>query len=56
MKNQQITEKFNKVFYEQILSVKKFSGLNANLHKDTNFDSSLISIGQLHTYNGQNEN
>ena len=55
LNNQQITEQFNKDFYEQILSAKKFSGLNANLHEDTNFDSSLISIGQLHVYNGLNK-
>ena len=55
LNNEQITEQFNKDFYEQILSAKKFSSLNAGLHEDTNFDSSLISIGQLHIYNGKNK-
>ena len=55
LNNQQITEQFNKEFYEQILSARKFTNINADLHDSTNFDSSLISVGQLHTYNGKNE-
>ena len=55
LNNEQITEQFNKNFYEQILSARKFSNLNAGLHNSINNDSSLISIGQLHTYNGYNK-
>ena len=55
LNNKQITEQFNKDFYEQILSAKKFSNLNADLHNDINFNSSLISVSQLHTYNGKNK-
>ena len=55
LNNEQITEQFNKNFYEQILSARKFSSLNAGLHDNLNFDSSIISIGQLHTYNGNNK-
>ena len=56
MNNEQITEQFNKDFYEQILSAQKFTNINADLHDSINFDSSLISVSQLHTYNGKNEN
>ena len=56
LNNQQITEQFNKDFYEQILSAKKFSNLNAVLHGEGNFNSELISVSQLHTYNGKNNN
>ena len=55
LNNEQITEKFNTEFYEQILSARRFSNINADLHESSNFDSSLISVGQLHTYNGKNE-
>jgi hypothetical protein len=56
LNNEQITEQFNTEFYEQILSARRFSNINADLHESSNFDSSLISVGQLHTYNGKNEN
>ena len=56
LNNEQITEQFNKDFYEQILSAQKFTNINADLHDSINFDSSLISVSQLHTYNGKNEN
>jgi len=55
LNNKQITEQFNKDFYEQILSAKNFSDINIDLHNDTNFDCSLISVSMLHTYNGQNK-
>ena len=55
LNNKQITQQFNNDFYEQILSAKKFSNINIDLHNDINFDSSLISVTQLYTYNGKNK-
>ena len=51
LNNKQITEKFNKDFYGQILSAKNFANLNVKLHDETCSDSSSISISQLHNYN-----
>ena len=56
LNNLQITEHFNRDFYEQILSAKKFSYLNAELHEEDNFNSSNISVSQLYTYNEKNNN
>ena len=51
LNSEQITEKFNQDFYGQILSAKSFANLNVNLHDEKNFDSSSISISQLHSFN-----
>ena len=55
--NEQISKKFDEDFYSQILSAKKFSELNKDLHYSEQFNSNFnISVTQLYTYNGTNIN
>ena len=55
--NEQISKKFDEDFYSQILSAKKFSELNKDLHYSEQFNRNFnISVTQLYTYNGTNIN
>ena len=55
--NEQITKKFDEDFYSKILSAKKFSEINKDLHISEQFNNDInISVTQLYTYNGTNNN
>ena len=55
--NEQITKKFDEDFYSKILSAKKFSEINKDLHISEQLNNDInISVTQLYRYNGTNTN